>query len=415
MDSRLSRDCQKLREYLPEYAEGRLAGRARARVERHLGTCARCAHEVAYLRSMIGTVRAIPAESAPDDLVARVCQAIDEQAPAPAAPVFTWVRLAVPAAVLTGVVAVALVLKTPVTRDLPSSAKAPSESVGAIQPAAKLEGAAPADHARTMPPETPSREGEPETRADQLAVTPPAAPAEPGRRKGEIPQTRHQPFWWRPGPPPSGDLQHERAGRGRAREEADDAREYDGREEELGPSEAAEKSAAPLSAHVAVASAETGKMIALKVTAQGPLDEVILALGDGAPQAFSWQGWAGEPAWIPLSIETIGPGPAAIRIRLEAREEKRHYVLFVPVLARLGEAAESAPTARYQEAPLRNVLADLSAFTGLVILAEPPLDIEFSGSLPSGKPGAALQELGAQLGFASHREGHLAYTLTHAR
>jgi hypothetical protein len=90
-------------------------------------------------------------------------------------------------------------------------------------------------------------------------------------------------------------------------------------------------------------------------------------------------------------------------------------VLFVPVLARLGESAAVAPIARYEGVPLRTVLADFSAFTGVVVLAEPPLDAEFSGDLPSGEPSAALAQLAAGLGLDLHREGDLAYTLTHTR
>jgi hypothetical protein len=177
----------------------------------------------------------------------------------------------------------------------------------------------------------------------------------------------------------------------------------------------AEAPSAPLSATVALASVEGGKMIALRLTSQRPLEEVRLALGDAAPRPLSWQGTSGGPAWIPLSVEDIGPGPAAIPIRVEAPAGARDYVLFVPVLARLGESAPSAPAARYRGVPFQNVLADFSALTGLVVLAEPPLDMEFNGELRSGEPGATLEQLAAQLGFDSHREGDLAYTLTHTR
>lgn len=178
---------------------------------------------------------------------------------------------------------------------------------------------------------------------------------------------------------------------------------------------AAEAPSAPLSARVAIASTESGNMIALRLTAREPLAEITLALADAPPRTLSWHGSAGAPAWIPLPAETIGPGPAAIPIRLGAGERTCEYVLFVPVLARLGESAATAPVARYEGARLHTVLADFTAFTGLVLLVEPPLDAEFSGDVPSGKPGAALAELAARLGLDLHREGDLAYTLTHTR
>jgi hypothetical protein len=89
--------------------------------------------------------------------------------------------------------------------------------------------------------------------------------------------------------------------------------------------------------------------------------------------------------------------------------------LFVPVLARLGESAASAPLASYKGIPLPNVLADFSALTGLVVLAESPLDVEFTGELRPGDPRAVLERLAADAGLDAHPEGELAYTLTHSR
>ena len=56
-----------------------------------------------------------------------------------------------------------------------------------------------------------------------------------------------------------------------------------------------------------------------------------------------------------------------------------------------------------------------STFTGLVILAEEPLTARLSGDIPAGPPGAALQRVAAEAGFEVHREGPVAYTLTHRR
>ncbi len=445
MSNRRPRDCEALREHLPAYAEGNLAGRARSRVERHLGGCQRCADELADLRTVIGAVRAIPAEQTPGDLVARVRQAVHDRTPAPAPPPLLWARVAVPAALLTGAVAIALVLKTPPARQLELSRAAPSarvRTVGGVQSAGRARGVLPGGPAK-LSEEAPlfDRAGpREEGRAPVREPTGPLAEeklgAQPGppslSRSRAAGRTAEQEPPSAPGEPTMRDrprYPHLSAPSSRGRRgvgagadgvsgsaQAKERTDSDGRPEEEARLDAvAEAPPAPLSATVALASAEGGKMIALRLTSQGPLEEVRLALGDAAPRALSWQGPTGGPAWIPLSVEDIGPGPAAIRVRVEAPAGARDYVLFVPVLARLGESAPCAPTARYREAPLQNVLADLSALSGLVVLAEPPLDMGFSGELASGKPGAALEQLAAQLGFDSHREGDLAYTLTHTR
>lgn len=445
MSNHLPRDCETLREHLPAYAEGSLGGRARGRVERHLGSCQRCADELADLRTVIGAVRAIPAEQTPDDLVARVRQAVHDRTPAPAPPPLLWARLAVPAAVLTGAVAIALALRTPPVRQLELGAAAPStpsRTVGGAQSGGRARGTRPGGPAKlsdeaplfdradareegwaaAREPTGMLAEEKPGAAADRPSLSAPraagraaeqeapSAPREPTMR--DHPRYPHLSAPSSPGRRGGGAGAGGVSGSAQAKERAaPDARP----EEEARLDAIAEAPSAPLSATVALASAEGGKMVALRLTSQRPLEEVRLALGDAAPRALSWQGTSGGPAWIPLSVEDIGPGPAAIPIRVEAPVGARDYVLFVPVLARLGESAPSAPTARYRRAPFRNVLADFSALTGLVVLAEPPLDMEFSGELAAGEPGAALEQLAGQLGFDSHREGDLAYTLTHTR
>ncbi len=471
MSGSISKECDRLRERLPEYAEGKLVGRPRAQLERHLAGCSRCAAEVGDLRTVIGAVRAIPAHEAPEDLVGRVRAALLQRAPAPAAPKLLWPRLAVPVAVLTGAVAIALVLRTPSTRQLAPGVIPPAKAIGEVQPGGPPGRAGggfpmePAAETRRTDLARPEREQQgpadgaaapwAEEKLDARPVQPPppaAAPTPPtgpparpgeGRRRETPPVIRdasprvgNRKLSGRTGLPGPRHWEDDRAtlGRPEVSAEADAYREgeaptgkagaYRGTEAATAePTEAyreaeapaAKAPPAPLSARVSLASAEAGKIIALKLTAQQPLEEITLTLNDGAPQAFSWQGRAGEPAWIPLSAENIGPGPAAIRIRFEAGEGLREYVLFVPVLARLGESAASAPLACYKGIPLPTVLADLSALTGLVVLAESPLDIEFSGELPSGDPGAVLELLAADVGFDAHAEGELAYTLTHSR
>jgi hypothetical protein len=130
---------------------------------------------------------------------------------------------------------------------------------------------------------------------------------------------------------------------------------------------------------------------------------------------YAWHGPAGGPGWIPLTGDTIGAGPAAIPIGLRAGAASRDYVLFVPMMGRLGESAPVAPIGAYSGQSLEAVLAEFTALTGVVVLAERPLDVEMRGEIPRGKPGEALEQLAAEAGFEAHREGDLAYTLTHRR
>ena len=108
-----------------------------------------------------------------------------------------------------------------------------------------------------------------------------------------------------------------------------------------------------------------------------------------------------------LCLDQLGP-------RDEAAGD-RQYVLFVPTLARLGESAPNAPLGRYAGAPLGRVLADFSALTGLVILAEAPLDMPLSGDLPSGTPAQALQLIATIADMEATQQDDIAHTLTHRR
>jgi len=173
--------------------------------------------------------------------------------------------------------------------------------------------------------------------------------------------------------------------------------------------------APPLSARAALVSGAGGKLIALQLSAEQPLGEIMLRLGDASPQMYGWHGPAGGPAWIPLTADTIGAGPAAIPIGLRAGEESRDYVLFVPMMARLGESAPAAPIGGYGGQSLEAVLAEFTALTGLVVLAERPLDVKMTGEMPRGKPGEALEQVAAEAGFEARREGDIVYTLTRRR
>src|SRR5215218_3140480 len=78
------RDCEKMnvRDLLPDYAHGALAGAERARVEAHLGECDACRAELALLRAM-RAAHPVPAVATPD--IARIVAALPRAAVRPAA------------------------------------------------------------------------------------------------------------------------------------------------------------------------------------------------------------------------------------------------------------------------------------------------------------------------------------------
>ena len=82
MSARVPKQCERVREQLPEYADGSLVGAPKLAVERHLQTCARCTAELADVRAVIAAARAVPQEDPPEHLVAQVAGAVRRQAPA---------------------------------------------------------------------------------------------------------------------------------------------------------------------------------------------------------------------------------------------------------------------------------------------------------------------------------------------
>jgi hypothetical protein len=173
--------------------------------------------------------------------------------------------------------------------------------------------------------------------------------------------------------------------------------------------------APPLFARASLVAGADGSIIALEVAGEASADSITLRVGGGPPQRFQWRGAGARPATVPLPMDKLGPGPAAVPVEVTSSAGRRDYVLFVPTMARLGQIAPTAPVARYESAPLRSVLADLSAMTGLVILAEQPLDAEIKGAIPKGTPEASLRQLGVASGFDVQAQGDLVFTLTHQR
>jgi len=116
-----------------------------------------------------------------------------------------------------------------------------------------------------------------------------------------------------------------------------------------------------------------------------------------------------------LTSEQVESTPAAIPVAIESDVGSRNYALFIPTLARLGETAPSAPRGTYRGETLSQVLAEFTALTGLVVLAEEPLSQTLHGDGPAGPPDSALQEIAARAGLQVERADDIVFNLTHPR
>lgn len=113
MSSAVPRQCERLRERLPEYAEGRLLGEPRAAVEQHLAECRRCTQEVADLRAVLAALQSLPAEEMPKHLLLNVRRAVGQHIAGQRrvtsrTPWSSWTRIAIPASAAVGLLAVML-------------------------------------------------------------------------------------------------------------------------------------------------------------------------------------------------------------------------------------------------------------------------------------------------------------------
>jgi len=170
-----------------------------------------------------------------------------------------------------------------------------------------------------------------------------------------------------------------------------------------------------LSAALGFGQYEGRPALTLQLASDKPVAEMSVYLGDAAARRLVWHGSTPPTAPLVLTREQIGPAPAATSIAIESGGERRNYLLFTPTLARLGDVAESAPAGAYSGESVAQALAELTALTGLVVLAEEPLSQILSGDKPGGAPDAALQELAARVGLKVERAGDLVFNLKHPR
>lgn len=487
MGSLLSRECERLREWLPEYAEGMLKGRRRARLERHLADCKRCAQEVTDLVVVMQAVRRAPADALPDRVTASIRRAVAERAAPRPSSALRWRTAAAGAAALV-LVGTALAVTGRMFSQhrgmgaAPMMAKAAEERLAGraeapATPAIPVRQKEPVQIAEARPaPEAPEH-------TPAAGISAPAAPA--AFRRGDAdhglayrsvpPQPRSGRAF---GPPPdlgSGlasrrrgpDHRREWAMGGRAggvgggaagggiapspaaskeatrgdrlavaetspvseaiAEPAELSRSRAASSAgDLGLSSAAAKAAAPapqLSVRVALATEKEPPSIILDLSADPGVGRVAIYADRPSGKQVLWRGEPlavrpGEPAHgaaIPLSAQQIGPGPAAVPITVESQVASRSYVLFIPTLATLGQTCGGSPVARYRGEAVAEVLADLSALTGMVLLAEAPLNRPVEGELPAGRPAEVLAQVAGRVGLQVHGEGDLARTLTYPR
>ncbi len=465
MDGGRPRECEKLRERLVEHVEGALAGGDLSRVDEHLAACARCRRELDDLRTVMAAVRGIPPGEMRPELVSRVRQAVRDGALRGRTAQQFWTRLAVPVAVVTGIIAVSFALRPAVrgprpaetVRDgasravvpPPPSAEAPPASPGRLEVASRR-GGGPGGQpgwGATAPPAPALHEealsyapAPPAARADLRSSASDAAGAE------ESAQTKVQEEAYRPvdryrrplGPsaptsrsdsidrqsPDAEPARGPRRGRASRAGEAGPvaphllrrpAESAEPMEKAVSAGEPEDAPAPPFRAKAILARGEGRSLVALQVLTDQPVAEIALTIGVEGAERKAWRGTPPMPGAIVLSADDTGPGPAAIPLRLESPQGRREYTLFVPVMARLGESAPAAPTGRLEGKPLFQVLADFSALTGLVLLAEEPLSARVCGEIPAGAPGASLEKMATRLGYDVHREGDLVFTLERRR
>jgi len=451
--SSLPRECAKLRERLPELAEGVLGGRDRAHLEGHLASCPRCAAELADLRVIVSALRAISPDPLPAHVLGSVRREVAARArPIARPPVQHWARLVLASSAAAVVLAMALTFyftqggekgvhsmfaKQAGQRGLGLQGKPPGESgpvslaelpaATAVAPRLPAPQASERSLPRTGKPQAGKRSG-----GDRVSrtETPPQPVLEAAFSDRAGPQ----------GPPGvgAGGGGARRGGAGRPCRQSPGANQSKVRHDKLeragaatgafrvgavgpearlrasGEAAAAKPTPALARARLGMVNATHQLTITLAPGAAAEDASLVMQQPDGHP-VLLWRGRLTETVTVPIPAGSLGSGPASIPLVLESQLGRRQYLLFLPVLSRLGQTAPSLPAMRYNGEPLGSVLGQLSALSGLVLLVEGPLDQPVSGELPAEDPSAALTRLAAEAGFAMDSEGEILRTLTRTK
>lgn len=448
-----SRDCRKNRQRLPEYAEGGLKPQLRAEVERHLAGCLQCRAELRDVTIVIGALRSIEPDRLPDHLLPRVKRAVHQTMNAPTGMGHFWARISVPVAVVTAVAAIAFVLKAPIPHTLTQPATEKASQVGkaagrgrsanrrlgqtgrmarkatpAPNPPFGIPGGGgggpltspsmgsnQADSAQPAPaagkPEVAQQKdssGAAGVTSEQSAPAPAPPTAQPKlQAKAEMP------------PAPAPDKAEGIAPKTAALGAAGGAAPRPGSSAAFAKSAdsaqaiATEEQAPPLSvsAHVGLTRKNGHSSVTLQFADRVTTREMKITIGYGsATRTIHVK--PGSTASIALSSKDLGAGPSAVPITLQAGGRSRSYILFTPTQARMGEVAAESPRAIYDGVSAKTVLLHLSAFTGLIILAEKPLDQMFVGELSAGPPSDAVERLAAELDRTVARESEAVFLLS---
>lgn len=120
---------------------------------------------------------------------------------------------------------------------------------------------------------------------------------------------------------------------------------------------------------------------------------------------------AGESAGrVLLPADSLGSAPAQMPITVSSEVGDWKYTLFTPGVGQVGKQ-QSTAVKRYQLEPLSQVLSDLSAGSGLVLLVEGSTDTKVEGELPLASPKDAVALLAEAAKLDAYTEDGVVYTL----
>jgi len=182
--------------------------------------------------------------------------------------------------------------------------------------------------------------------------------------------------------------------------------------DEAEPQSKQEEAASPPAAGVGVIAKGGRSVIAVQFAPEAYHSLFRVTIGSGEDKRTVRRG-PKNTFPVALTARDLGEGPAAIPITVHTAAGSRSYVLFAPVSLRLGETARQAPQANYDSAPLQQVLSDFATLTGLIVLAEEPIDRRLTGVVPAGTPEDSLKQLSIGLGLDLEQQGKVGYLLSH--
>jgi len=449
------RVCRRNRERLPEYAEGGLPPRVRIQVERHLSVCLPCRAELRDVTTVIGALRAVSQDPVPGRLVSRVQRAVHQTTNAPTGVGHFWARVAMPVAAATALAALAFALKAPVPHALtPTGASTAKRALSTPRATASAptgttdSGAAQGGPGHGGPgvkaPAPPPPFGIPGfgggggvMGSPQLGASaePPkaATPADQPKGDGGTNATGGAPA--PPAPAPVGAAQGQAGSGAPPAAQSDQTLEKKAANEPSGPAPAVSTAPESAAANLAAESQPQAKkavagprlaagvgvirrggrnVIAVQFTPAAYRSAFKVTIGSGAGKRTVRRG-PKNASPVAITAKDLGQGPTTIPVTVQTAAGSRSYVLFAPLSLRLGETARQAPEANYNDAPLQKVLSDFTMLTGVIVLAEKPIDRTFTGYVPAGTPEESLRQIAVGLDLKIQRQGKVGYLLSQSR